>query len=82
MARFTCTSCDAGFLSAASLANVKDKACPRCAARLETVDAASGSQVLADRVGRLIVRREVARAQARVDSERWADDGGHVGAAL
>jgi hypothetical protein len=30
----------------------------------------------AERLGHVIARREVARAQARLDGERWADDGG------
>jgi hypothetical protein len=82
MPRFKCTACDAGFYSAAILVQLNDPACSACGSRLETVDSPSALELLDDRVGRLVAQREVARAQARVDSERWADDSGLVGAAL
>jgi transcription initiation factor IIE alpha subunit len=82
MPQFTCPSCNAGFQSAACLADLNDKACSECGARVETADARTPRQVLDDRVGHLIARREVARAQARLDAERWVDDGGRVRAVV
>ena len=78
MPRFKCISCDAGFYSAATLAQLTDTTCSRCGSLVETALDASAPGVLAERVGHLIARREVARAQARVDDERWSDDGGRV----
>ena len=79
MPRFKCISCDAGFYSAASLAHLTDTTCSRCGSLLESALDSSEPGVLAERVGHLIARREVARAQARVDDERrWSDDGGRV----
>jgi hypothetical protein len=78
MPRFKCISCDAGFYSAACLAQLSDTTCSRCGSLIEPVLDASDPGVLAERVGHLIARREVARAQARVDDERWSDDGGRV----
>jgi hypothetical protein len=40
------------------------------------VAASVAHESVADRLGHVIARREVARAQARLDGERWADDGG------
>ncbi|MEA2351000.1 MAG: hypothetical protein QOG86_1941 [Thermoleophilaceae bacterium] len=37
---------------------------------------------IADRVGSLVARREVTRAQMRADSEHWFDDGGPAAAAV
>lgn len=76
MPRFKCTSCGAGFYSAAHLTQLTDKSCSHCGALLVLRDKRSAAEVLADRAGHLIARREVARAQARIDSERLADDGG------
>jgi hypothetical protein len=39
-----------------------------------------GGRRLADRVGDLVARLEMIRAQDRLDAERWADDGGGVDA--
>jgi hypothetical protein len=39
-----------------------------------------GNRRLADRVGDLVARLEMIRAQDRLDAERWADDGGRVNA--
>jgi hypothetical protein len=75
-------SCDAGYYSAAHLTDLNDKTCPECGSLVELADTPSARQLLNDRLGHLIVRREVARAQAQVDSERWADDGGRVPAAV
>ena len=87
MPHFECASCRALLYSAAKPANLLSNACPECGfvfepagEDVELVLPQSGST--ADRVGHLIARREVVRAQARVDAERWADDGGHVVAAL
>jgi hypothetical protein len=78
MSRFKCSTCDSGFYSGASLANLNDKTCSVCGSPVETADEPTERQVLDDRLGHLIARREVARAQARVDTERWIDEGGHV----
>jgi hypothetical protein len=75
MPQFKCITCDAGFYSAAALANLSYKLCPECGSLVEPVDTPSERRQHADRMGHLIARREVARAQARVDAERWADDG-------
>lgn len=77
MPRFTCTSCGAGFHSAASLVDLHDKTCSHCGALVATTDTRSAREVLADRTGHLIARREVFRAQAQADSERLTEDGGH-----
>ena len=82
MPQFKCTACDAGFYSAASLSALYDKTCSACGSSLEPTDEPIARPALDDRLGHLIARREVARAQARVDSERWADDGGLVGAGV
>ena len=82
MPRFHCTSCAAGFHSAAGLADLHDKTCSECGALIELDDGPITPQSLDDRMGHLIARREVARAQARVDSERWADRTGRAGAAV
>ena len=74
MPRFECISCDAGFSSAADLAHVTDTTCSSCGSLLEPVHAVNSAQVLSGRVGHLIARREVARAQARVNAERHLDD--------
>jgi hypothetical protein len=82
MPRFKCMSCSAGFYSAAGLADLNDQTCSDCGSLLEPADTPGARQVLDDRLGRLIARREVVRAQVRFDSERWADDGGRTGAAV
>jgi hypothetical protein len=82
MPRFECMSCDARFHSAAGLADLNAKTCSDCGSFLEPADTPSARQVLDDRLGHLIARREIARAQARVDAERWAEDGGRAGAAV
>lgn len=74
MPRFKCMSCAAGFHSAAGLADLYDKTCSDCGALVELDDGPFTPQSLDERMGHLIARREVARAQARVDSERGADD--------
>lgn len=79
MPQFKCTSCGAGFYSAASLSALYDRTCSTCGSSLEPADEPIARPALDDRLGHLIARREVARAQARVDSERWSDDGGRVG---
>jgi hypothetical protein len=76
MPRLKCISCDAGFYSAARLVDLNDTACSECGSPVEPADAPSARQLRDDRLGHLIARREVARAQARVDSER------RVGAAV
>lgn len=70
MPQFTCMSCEARFHSAADLAHLADTTCSGCRSRLEP--AGEPRRVLDDRLGHLIARREVARAQAQVDSERAA----------
>ena len=82
MPRFKCTSCEAGSYSAAGLAYLHDATCSDCGALVEPADAPTAREALDDRLGYLIARREVARAQAQVDSERWADDGGRAGVPL
>jgi hypothetical protein len=81
MPQFHCSACNAGFYSAVTLVVLNDRTCSECGSPLATAEP-STRQMLDDRVGHLIARREVARAQARVTAERWADDGGRVGAAL
>lgn len=82
MPRFQCTSCDAGFYSAATLVLLNDRSCSECGSPLATAGQPTAREVLDERVGHLIARREVVRAQARVAAESWADDGGRVGAAV
>jgi hypothetical protein len=82
MPRFRCIACDAGFYSAASFVSLNHAACSACGSPLEPADTPSELAVLDDRVSHLVAQREVVRAQARVDSERWADDRGRVGAAV
>jgi hypothetical protein len=82
MPRFKCMSCGSGFYSAASFAALNDKTCADCGALLAPAGEPTAREVLDGRIGHLIARREVHRAQALVDSERRADDGGRVGAAL
>ena len=82
MPRFKCTTCDAGFYSAAGLASLNDQTCSDCGSSVEPAGEPTAREVLDGRIGHLIARREVARAQARVDSERTAGDGGRAGAAV
>ncbi|HEX8645831.1 MAG TPA: hypothetical protein VF715_02945 [Thermoleophilaceae bacterium] len=81
MPQFKCRSCDAGFWSAAGLADLNDKTCSACGSLLEPADAPT-QQAFKDRLGHLIARREVVRAQVRVDHERLAVDGRGVDAAV
>jgi hypothetical protein len=69
MPQFTCTSCNAGFYSAATLADLNNDICAQCGSLLVTTAA---PDTPADRLGHLIARREVARAQARIDAEHLA----------
>lgn len=82
MPQFKCTSCGTGFYSAASLSALNDKTCSTCGSSIEPADEPIARPALDDRLGHLIARREVARAQARVDSERWSDEGGRVAAGV
>ena len=58
-------------VSPARLSALYDKTCSACGSSLEPADEPIARPALDDRLGHLIARREVARAQARVDSERW-----------
>lgn len=71
MPRFKCISCDTGFFSAADLAELTVKTCSDCGSLVELADDPRAEElVLSDRLGHLIVRREVVRAQVRVHSEQ------------
>lgn len=77
MPRFECLACKTRFYSAARVADLfSAEVCPECGCMLEQIADDN------ERLGPLIVRREVARAQARFDAERWADDGGSAAAEL
>ena len=87
MPHFECAACKALLYTASRPADMIDNACPECGFVFEPIGedpefviARTGS--MADRLGHLVARREVARAQSRVDAERWADDGGRVVHAL
>jgi hypothetical protein len=87
MPHFECAACKALLHSAATPADLISNVCPECGFAfepagedVEIVLTRSGSS--ADRVGHLIARREIVRAQARVAAERWADGGGRVAGAL
>ena len=69
MPQFACMSCSTGFYSAASLANSHDHVCSSCGSLLETIGTSRMPHPLTERLGHLIARREVVRAQARVDLE-------------
>ena len=88
MPQFRCLTCKAHFYSAAGASNLIDDRCPDCGHPLETLDqpaevvdfraALRRREQTAERIGHLIARREVHRAQARVDAEGWDDDGGVI----
>jgi len=87
MPHYKCTACKTRFYSAASAGSVLDDLCPECGALLEPVAklteivgfrVGTSQETVADRIGHLVARREVARAQRRVDAERWDDDGGSL----
>ena len=78
MPRFTCTSCRAGFYSAAALVDLAETACSECGSPVIASAAGNARARLDERAGQLVVRREVARARARVEAEASAGDFGHL----
>jgi hypothetical protein len=78
MPRFTCTSCRAGFYSAATLIDLADTACSECGSPVVARAPMSARARLDERAGQLVVRREVARARARVEAEAATGDFGYL----
>jgi hypothetical protein len=92
MPHFKCAACSTGLYSAASPSSPFSDFCPDCGSpvealpiRAEAITRSAGAAVSAApivrnsvgaRIGHVIARREVVRAQVRVDAERWAGDGG------
>ena len=74
MPHFECAACGAGLYSAAKPENLIDDSCPKCGFRVEPAgefpEIVIFENTLADRMGHLIARREVVRAQVRVEAER------------
>ena len=88
MPHFKCVACKTRLYSAAAPADLVGDLCPGCGSLLEPVGerdgAADGSrprghQSIAGRVDALFARREALLAHARLDAERWVDDGGSFG---
>jgi hypothetical protein len=85
MPHFKCSPCKARLYSAARPADVIGDLCPSCGSLLEPVG--DPAEVLGfrsimhrdsevDRVDDLTARRVAILTQARLDAERWVDDGG------
>lgn len=92
MPHFRCVACGTRLHSAGSPTELVGGRCARCGAMLEAVGELSelvGYRSISPRAGatgphgriaggvrELIARRDALVAQARVDAERWVDDGG------
>jgi hypothetical protein len=88
MPRFKCESCRTSLYSAARAGDLIDDRCPSCGAPSDSARpvavrarrpapirwASADHQRIADRLGAFMDRGRA--AQARLDAERWLDDGG------
>ena len=70
MPRFTCNFCGAGYYSAAVAADLNSMNCDKCGSLLVPADEPIIHRVADERLGHLIARREVTRAQVQIDAER------------
>jgi len=79
MAQFKCVACNTRQHGAARPADLVGDLCPGCGASLEPVGGPPGRhQQIADRVDVFFARREPGVAEARLEAERWLDDGGRA----